>query len=58
MIGAEVQMVREGYSIRGCVDGYRNTKEVINGKERPVVEVDEKRAEFYRLMFRLRADGS
>lgn len=55
LIGAEISLTKQGYSMRSCADGYRIAKKVEDGKKRPVLATVEKRAKYYRKMFRYRA---
>ena len=58
MIGAEISLTRDGYSMRAPNEGYLNTKEIIGGKEQSVLMQDPDRANFFKLIFKLRASGS
>lgn len=57
MIGAEIGLTRQGYSMRQPNDGYRNKKEIIDGQEMSVIAQDSDRAFYYKEMFKLRASG-
>ena len=57
MIGAEIGLTREGFSMRAPNDGYLNTKEVIAGQEMSVSKQNPNRAHFYKTIFEMRASG-
>jgi site-specific DNA recombinase len=58
LISSEITQTRQGYSMREPNDGYINVKAFIDSRKRSVIRQDEKRAEFYKIMFRMRALGS
>lgn len=58
MIGAEIRLTKEGYAIGPALDGYRNVKAVIDGKEVKVWAHDEERAELFKKIFDLRAPAN
>lgn len=58
MIGAEINLVREGYQI-GCPnDGYKNEKVFVENKKKVIQVPDPKRAIFYIKMFEMSATHS
>ena len=57
MIGAEIGLEKKGFSMRESLDGYVNTKEMIEGKERSVLAEDKERSSFRKTMFEMRASG-
>lgn len=57
MIGAEITMVRNGFSMRAPNDGYLNVKETFEGREMSVLKQDSSRAHYFRLIFEMRASG-
>jgi site-specific DNA recombinase len=57
MIGAEVNLVREGYHIGRANEGYVNDKIFVEGKKKPIQKPDFKYAPFFIKMFELRATG-
>ena len=56
-IGAEINLVREGYSIGAPNDGFVNDKVLVEGKKKPIQVADQNRAHFIIKMFELRASG-
>lgn len=57
-IGAEISLVREGYSIGRANDGYINDKMIVGGKKKPIQIPDPNRSHFFVKMFELRALGT
>ncbi len=55
MIGAEINLVRDGYKVRQENDGYINEKVYIDGKKKVIQIPDPKRAQFFRKMFEMSA---
>ena len=55
MIGAEINLVREGYKIRGANDGYHNEKVFVEGKKKVIQVPDPVRSPFYIKMFEMSA---
>lgn len=53
MIGAEINLVREGYKVRQKDDGYLNSKIYVGGKKRVIQVPDPKRAHFFIKMFEM-----
>ena len=53
MIGAEINLVREGFKVRQADDGYLNKRIFIDGKKRVVQVPDPKRALFFIKMFEM-----
>lgn len=53
MIGAEINLVREGYKVRQADDGYINEKVFIDGKKKIVQKPDPHRAKFFTKMFEM-----
>ena len=58
MIGAEINLVREGYKVRQADDGYINEKVFIDGKKKVIQKPDPIRAPFFIKMFEMRASGA
>lgn len=56
MIGAEIGLVLDGYSVRRAPDGLKNKVVIVDGQEKVVRERGE-RAHFFEKMFNLLADG-
>ncbi|MFA6427399.1 MAG: recombinase family protein [Candidatus Magasanikbacteria bacterium] len=57
LIGREIELVREGYQIGPPNDGFINVKTDIDGKPRPVCVPDPERAQFFQMMFNMRASN-
>ena len=57
MIGAQIQLVRDGYKVARPADGYLNQRIEVGGKKRYIEVPDPDRADYFREMFRLRARG-
>jgi len=57
MIGAEIGLTRQGFSMRDANDGYKNTKEIINGQEMSVSMQNAERAHYFKLIYEMRASG-
>lgn len=55
MIGAEIVLVRDGYKVRGSVDGFSNKKVFIEGKKKVIQIPDLERCEYFVKMFEMRA---
>ena len=55
MIGAEISLVREGYSVRQSKDGYTNSRVFIGGKKKLIQIPDPARAPFFIKMFEMSA---
>ncbi len=53
MIGAEINLVRDGYKVRQPDDGYVNQKVYIEGKKKVIQIPDPKRSHFYIKMFEM-----
>ena len=53
MIGAEINLVREGYKVRQADDGYINEKVFIDGKKKVIQKPDPERAKFFIKMFEM-----
>lgn len=53
MIGAEINLVREGYKVRQADDGYINEKVFIEGKKKVIQKPDPLRAHFFIKMFEM-----
>lgn len=53
MIGAEINLVREGYKVRREDDGYLNEKVYIDGKKKVIQIPDPKRADFFIKIFEM-----
>ena len=53
MIGAEINLVREGYKVRQADDGYTNDKVFIEGKKKVIQKPDPMRAKFFIKMFEM-----
>ncbi len=51
MIGAEINLVREGYKVRQADDGYINEKVFVEGKKKVIQKPDPIRAKFFIKMF-------
>ena len=54
-IGAEIRLVREGYTVRESNDGYINHRIWVDGKKKMIEIADPSRAHFFQTMFELRA---
>lgn len=57
MIGAEIALTREGFKVRQAADGFLNKKVDLDGRKRVIEVPDPERANFFRELFRLRAEG-
>jgi DNA invertase Pin-like site-specific DNA recombinase len=57
MIGAEIQLVREGYHIGSPLEGCLNHRIYVEGKKRCILIPDPARSKYYIEMFNLRATG-
>src|SRR3989338_7255913 len=57
LVGAEIRLVQEGYAVRRAPDGMVNKKVFIGSKERCIRIPDPERAQFFKKMFELRAEG-
>ncbi len=57
MIGAEINLVRDGYHIGPANEGYLNEKVFIEGKKKPIQKADPKCSHFFIKMFELMAIG-
>lgn len=53
MIGAEVDLVREGFKVRPPNDGFLNKKKFIDGKKRVIQVPDPERKDYYIKMFEM-----
>lgn len=53
MIGAEINLVRDGYKVRQANDGYLNQKVFIDGKKKVIQIPDPIRSKFYIKMFEM-----
>ncbi len=53
MIGAEINLVRDGYKVRQANDGYLNQKVFIEGKKKVIQIPDPIRSKFYIKMFEM-----
>jgi hypothetical protein len=53
MIGAEINLVRDGYKVRQENDGYINQKVYIDGKKKTIQKPDPERAHFFVKMFEM-----
>lgn len=53
MIGAEINLVRDGYKVRQSDDGYINEKVFIEGKKKVIQKPDPLRAHFFIKMFEM-----
>lgn len=53
MIGAEINLVREGYKVRQENDGYTNEKVFIDGKKKVIQIPDPQRAHFFTKIFEM-----
>ncbi len=53
MIGAEINLVRDGYKVRQENDGYINSKIYVDGKKRVIQVPDPQRAHFFVKMFEM-----
>lgn len=58
MIGAEINLVRDGYKVRQADDGYLNDKVFVDGKKRVVQISDPERAPYFLKMFEMRSSSS
>jgi len=58
MVGAEVNLVREGYKVRSANDGFKNETIYVDAKKRVIQVPDPVRSPFYVKMFELRASGA
>lgn len=57
LIGAEINLVKEGYAVRRAPDGLMNKSVMVDGKNKIIRENDPKRAKFFQKMFYLLAEG-
>ena len=57
LIGAEIKLVQDGYAVRRAPDGLKNREVVVDGKDKIIREADPKKAEFFKKMFYLLANG-
>ncbi len=55
MIGAEINLVRDGYKVRQSDDGFVNEKRFVEGKKKVVQVPDPNRAQFFIKMFEMSA---
>ncbi len=55
MIGAEINLVREGYKIRPANDGFINSKKFVDGKKKVIQIPDPNRADFFIKIFDMSA---
>ena len=58
MIGAEINLVRDGFKVRQADDGYKNQRVFIEGKKKMIQVSDPERAPYYIKMFEMRASGA
>lgn len=58
LIGAEIRLTQEGYSVRAASDGFINEKILVAGKKKIIEVPDPKRAGYFIEMFSLRALGT
>lgn len=59
MIGKEIDLVKQGYRVRAPNDGYKNVKIFTDeGKKKTIQVPDPLRADYFREMFRLRAEST
>ena len=57
LFGAEVGLEKEGYNMRASLDGYRNARQMIEGKDKSVLAQDPERATYRKMMYEMRASG-
>ena len=58
MIGEEIRLASQGYSVRAPEDGYINSKVTIDGNKKKTVKIsDPKRAKFLIMSYDMRASG-
>jgi len=55
MIGAEIQLVKEGYKVRPPTDGFINEHIMVDGKKKVIESPDPKRAMYFIEIFKLRS---
>lgn len=58
MIGAEIKLVQDGYSVRRPPDGLRNRSTLVDGKKKIIREADPARAPYFQKMFEMLRDGA
>ena len=56
LVGAEIRLVQEGYSVRRAPDGLKNKRILVEGKNKIVREAGE-RAYYFQKMYKLLAEG-
>lgn len=54
LVGAEIQLVKDGYKVRPPNDGFLNKHILVGGKEKVIEIADPERAHFFKAMFELR----
>lgn len=57
LIGAEIILVQDGYSVRRSPDGLKNKPVFVDGKKKIIREANPERSPFFQKMFELLADG-
>ena len=57
MIGAEIRLVQDGYSVRRAPDGLKNKSVIVDGKNKIIREANSDRVDFFIKMFELLANG-
>lgn len=57
LVGAEIQLVQDGYVVRDAQDGLQNKKILVNGKNKTVREPNPTRVHYFQKMFDLLAEG-
>ncbi|KND50548.1 MAG: putative site-specific recombinase [Parcubacteria bacterium C7867-003] len=58
LIGAEVRLTQEGFSVRRAPDGLRNKSVMVDGKKKIIREADPERVHYFQKMFELLAEGN
>ena len=57
MVGAEIQLVKDGYKVRAANDGFKNEKIMVDGKKKVIEVPDPNRAKYFRAMYEFRIQG-
>lgn len=57
LVGAEISLVQDGYSVRRAPDGLKNNHITVDGKKKVIREADPTRVDYFLRMFELLSDG-
>lgn len=57
LIGAEIQLVQDGYAVRDAPDGLQNDEILVDGKNKTIRKPDPTRVHYFQKMFDLLAEG-